>query len=252
MTSQDRNLNEITEEDTEVLSPEHLMAIASGDSRVMKKIELEDSVKKLRSAGSRHRRQQQKFKKAVSNHATAQEERKKEITSYKQDADWLAERPDFNLALDDVTYDKRAEATEALAARVARIDKRFEGRYSMNETVGQYRGMKLKRQKDYRQALPHYTLTGPSGEEYTTGDSLQSIEYVARNLDKKRQDLEDDMKRADQDIETVKAKMGKPFKEAAELEKLETELRSVEDDLTGKSKRKKREIRLLIRNLMQK
>jgi len=47
--------------------------------------------------------------------------------SPKQDADWLAERPDFNLALDDVTYDKRAEATEALAARVARIDKRFEG-----------------------------------------------------------------------------------------------------------------------------
>lgn len=238
MTSQDRNLNEIEEEDTEVLSPEHLMAIASGDSRVMKKIEIEDSVKKLRSAGSRHRRQQQKFKKAVSNHSKAQEERTKEISHYKQDAEKLAEVPDFKLALGDVSYDKRPEAAEALAARVARIDQRYESQHYMDETVGQYRGMKLKRNKSYRQA-PYYTLVGSSGEEYTTGDSLQSIEYVARNLDKKRQDLEDEMKRADQDIATVKAKMGKPFKDESQLAKLESELREIEDDLTGKTARKK-------------
>lgn len=238
MTNADRNLNDVTEEDTEVLSPEHLMAIASGDSRVMKKIEIEDSVKKLRSAGSRHRRQQQKFKKAVSNHSKAQEERTKEISHYKQDAEKLAEVPDFKLALGDVSYDKRPEAAEALAARVARIDQRYESQHYMDETVGQYRGMKLKRKKSYRQA-PYYTLVGSSGEEYTTGDSLQSIEYVARNLDKKRQDLEDEMKRADQDIETVKAKMGKPFKDESQLEKLESELREIEDDLTGKTAKKK-------------
>ncbi len=244
MTSADRDVNDIKEEDTEVLSPEHLMAIASGDRRILDLIDTEDSIKRLHAAGSRHRRQQQSFVKAIEGQAKVAAEKRRRIKAYEQDAGHLDELPDFSVRIGDKIHTSHKTSEEALASIANEADAKWERTRRRwmpspaTTTIGQYRGMELARVTD--QSGGFYTLTGPSGETYQTGDSLRSIDYVARHIGNKAADLRQELERDEQEIESIKSKLGKPFSGEAELEKLQARRKKINDAIAGRSESQSR------------
>jgi hypothetical protein len=78
--------------------------------------------------------------------------------------------------------------------------------------------MKLSTAPTPRGPSGAYELEGPSGQLYPTGDSLQSIEYVARNIPKAqgRRPRRRSAK-AKEDAARVAANVGKVFPKAADL-----------------------------------
>jgi N12 class adenine-specific DNA methylase len=230
----DKSTRVAKEEDSEELSPEQLMAAASGDPRVLEKVNLDEDVKNLRAAMDRHQREQVKLKKTVTDSASRIPKLKERAVAIGKDVQDLEGNPDFSLQLGQQTFTDRKEATAALSAKVTEADKEIaDQRYGDKHPVplGKFRGMGLLRHNG------RFILKGP-GTEYETGDSLASVEYVARNAPKRLAEAIRDLDKAVEDLDRVKATIGKTFPKAEELETKKKRLDELNADL-AKPKEKK-------------
>lgn len=223
----------VKELDVENLSPDMMMAIASGDPRVMKRIQLSADVESLRKAKDRHEREQIKLKKTYEDTAPRMAEAREQAKKHAADVAHLESRPDFELSIGGKKHADRAEASEALAAATSAHDgKPSYERYNAKH-LGRFRGLKLRRHA----SGSGYTLVGPSGHEYHTGDSIASIEAVARNIPKKIADLDKRQVQIAEDAKNIKGMLGKPFAKAAALKAMNEELKALEAELAPKKKK---------------
>ncbi len=225
----------VEEEDEEELTPDQLMAAASGDPRIMEKVQLEDDLKKLRSAHDRHEREQAKFKRSIEEKESGRSRLAARRDSLKRDIEHLNSAPDFSLNFGDGSpHTDRVKAAEALKEKAAKADRDYDeqqGRgysrnYADDTLLGYYRGLTL-----YRTPRESFKLVGPSGEEHQTGDSLASIEYVARNLSKKLADEEANLSQNEKDIENLRPLLGKKFTQGEKLTALAKRVKELEDAL---------------------
>ena len=222
---------EVTEEDAEALTPQQLMAAASGDTRVLERVNLADTVKNLRRARARHERDQERLKEQISTGTVSAKRLREQAAKVAQDAKHL-ESGDFHVQLADGRQTtERGPAAEWIESEAARVDA-AEGqvphwkRYELEPThVGHYRGMPLFRFHG------NYTLQGPSGESYQVGDTLPSIEAAARGLAKRAERTKAEAAKIESDLKAIGGQVGKPFSRTDALKKAEADLAALEKDL---------------------
>lgn len=245
---------EAADQDTETLSPDTLMAIASGDPRTMEKVELEDGIRKLKAGHNRHIREQMKFRKLVEEADRGMPEMKEQHERHLTDAAHFESRPDFEMTIGGKSFTKRAEAEEALSAKMTELDSAFDEMSDYSKTtatpyhVGEYRGVPVHYRPlgmaNYRLAY-HWGFNGsspnpsdlvmvaPSGEHRWTAPSLHSLEYRANNIGKNAKDLSDFMARNEASTSAIRGKIGQKFAGADELAAKEARLKEVEAALSG-------------------
>jgi N12 class adenine-specific DNA methylase len=255
---------EIADADTETVTPDQLMAIASGNPLTMEKVELEDAIKRLRQGQQRHIREQTKTRELLSQADKSLPEMQSQLERHKADLAHFASRPDFEMKIGETTYSERKAAEEALASRMTEIDHEAANSDEWDRGniepihIGEYRGVPLHykpaeyfpswRSRSYGKEpwtekwklspIDHETrrlfLDLPSGDKIHSSSqpSLKSIEYSA-NMQKRADDQIQAISAQEANKASLQAKIGQKFAKQEELEKKQQRLREVEAALTG-------------------
>jgi N12 class adenine-specific DNA methylase len=208
------------DEDSEELTPEQLMAAASGNPKILEKIDIDEEVKNLKLAKDRHEREQYTLRsnlKTSESKLTNLSQRAKNIDS---DIKHVEKFPDFTLKIGDTEYNIRKDAGAALDEAAKASDDKIDNDRSISEyakrmkltKIGSIYGMPIER--SYKRG---FMLHAPSGQSYVTGDSLASIEYQARNFRKHLDDTRREAQTLNEGIGLIKAKIGQVFGKDDEL-----------------------------------
>jgi N12 class adenine-specific DNA methylase/2'-5' RNA ligase len=201
----------IRDDDAEELSPDQIMAAASGDPRILEKVNLDDEVKQLKGAKLRHEREQQKFKDVIRTRSSDIPRLERERQNHAADEQTLADNPDFSLTLAGQTYTDRKEANEALKNYVeAHGTEINEASEYTPRTLGRYRGMDLIASRG------NLFLRGR--ERYKVGFTVQSIDTNARFVTQLRKKSEEEITEANKDVERVKSRIGAAWPKEQELQ----------------------------------
>lgn len=214
------------EEDTEELTPEQIMAAASGDPRILEKVQVDEDVRTLNNAKIRHEREQQSFRNAIRTGEDSIRKFEKQIADYKDAAAHVAERPDFELKIGsgygrDQTFTERKDVGDAL-------DKAILAAPGYYTRIGKYRGLDII--KDNGRV---YIVT-PGGQQVETTGTLGSIEAKARQFDISAAAVEGTMNQLKKDLDQMKEKVGKPFAKAAEHEEKLKRQKQLAEELSKK------------------
>ena len=229
-----RNLREIVEDDTSQLNPEQLMAAASGDTRALRRMELRNDVAGLRKAKDRHNKNTRRIRDNIGQTKAEIKTLTEKSKRHAQDAKLVSDK-DFSLTLGHDSYDERPDAEKALKATTEAYDysqsqKKSWDRATEPERIGTYKGLELRRSET------GYVLIGTSGEEYVTGNSLRSVEAVARGISKKGTDAKAQAEQSKSDIEVLEKRSKKEFTRAEDLINAEAALKKLEQEMrSGKS-----------------
>lgn len=273
LNNRNSNIRTMQDDDSEVLTPEQLTAVASGDPRRLQRVNLMEEVNQLQAAASRHVREQERIKKSiakVTNELPAMEEK---AQKYDTDIKHLESQPKFEFTTPDTpaveadeweeikgspavpgkTFTKRDEAEKEFEARLTAAQAEYakqQERYSYRKWepihLGTYRGMNvlyappqnLSEAAERRGA--YIALEGPSGQKYGANESLGSIEYVVNNFVKKREELQQFIDGNKRQIESAKGKLGKSFPKAKQLEEKRAELDKLNEDMGLKKREEKK------------
>lgn len=211
-------------DDDETLSPEELMAAATGDQRVIEKVNLDEEIKQLDSAADRHFRSQRKLSDTIRNTERTIPEMEANQKRTAADAQVLEANPDFSLEVGGQVYTDRKEASAALEAAITAA-----GRPYGRATVAIYRGLPI--QKHYDGSL---WLQGQNG--HAVNATLASVESIARFLPRRVEDMAAAVEKTRQDVARLKADLGKPFAKKDELEQKRLRLKELEVALANKDK----------------
>lgn len=217
----------IREEDDEALSAEEVMAAASGDPRILEKVQVDEDVKKLTNARTRHERDQAGFKTTLRNNETVQRDLTRRIDDLKAAAAHLEAHhqanPDFQFRVGYEDHADRPAAEAAFEKAVADAPSNYPTR------VGSYRGLDV-----YKNNGRVYLRT-KGGQDLIAGTgTIKSVEATARKLDSHQRSLEGDLAQHLTDTAAVKDKFGKPFAKAADLEARLKRQKELEAELSGK------------------
>lgn len=222
--------------DTEQLSPEMVMAAAAGDPRVLKKIDLQNDVKKLDAAQKRHHRDEIRTKDSVAALERSFRRLDESAAKVAGTVRKLDEHPDFYLAIDGTRHTDRADAEEAMKKKVADIVANI-GEYGNRDEqrfIGEFRGLQLV----LKGGSLH--LDDPDGDQlFSTGDSLRSVETVARLISRRADEEANNATKARADAERLRAGIGKPFKQADELARKQAELKQLEEEFIKEGRHEK-------------
>lgn len=209
----------VKDEDSEVLTPDQLMAAASGDPRILEKVNLDEDVRNLQSAERRHATEQTRMKDQIrkgKDVITELHHRAKKMHDLAAIVEsHLQANPEFSITIGDKTFADRKEATEVLKAETAkpRGEMTSYGYWrTREEKLGHYRGL------DIMMSGQKVFLRSPDGVDVPTGEGLGSIEYITRKLPEAAGTVETQAKKTAADLETIGASIGKPFPKAADLE----------------------------------
>ncbi len=240
---QDKGLRVAKDDDTEELSADRFKALASGDPRIMEKVNLEDDLSNLKAAAVRHDREQNKLKRKVAEGQQRIPQLKERAEKMGSDAAHLESKPDFEMHIGGRTHDERKPAAEALVEAANAVDAEENAKDSWQKEntpapIGEYRGFTVLRGRGRSISEGALWLQGPSGQMYPTGGSLQSLEAVARNLSKKKVEAERDHADAIADVARVGAGIGKPFPKAAELAAKHERVQQLEGELRAETAEK--------------
>ena len=239
INNRDPNMREMKNEETESLTPEQVSAIASGNPKRMRQVQLEDEVQGLQDNYDQHTREQNRFERKIRDNVRQEPELRKIAESYDADIKHLQDNPEFSFVIDGTDYKERKEAQELMAKKSLKVDATWANsdmawadkiQYAMRNPIGTYRGMTV-----YRGRNLGFVIKGLSGHEYDTGDSLQSLEYVARNIKERKGLIEKEIAANQADVEKIRSKMGAayPKEKKDELESKKAELAAIEQELSG-------------------
>lgn len=211
------------DEDTEELTPDQLMAAASGDPRIMEKVQLDEDLRQLAAAQRRHDTEQARFRDSVARGERNMSILHERARTLRADADHVKAHPDFRFesALGD--FSDRKEAGEAFA----QLLETTRDPYGYGTYLGKLRGMPIYKVNERVELRPK------SGEIHSTGSSLNSAEYVFRNLPKQADDAVDQIERQKAEIEKIRASIGKPFPKLDEMKQKQTRQQELEAHLRG-------------------
>jgi len=225
-----RNAND---DDSEELSYEQIMAAASGDPRILERVKLEDEVKQLEGAKRRHSGEDYRYKDEIKKIESTGAKLKEMHEGHQQSAAVLDQNPEFSFKLGGRTYTERKDAKEALE----KIDENYKHttHYGPGHLLGHYRGLPLYKRVDPQGSMK-YHLMSPTGHEHSVNGNLGSIEAVARNIPRDMKQLEEQIGQKKSDVESIKSRMGQPFKHETALAEKKTRLKELLDQMSGADK----------------
>lgn len=196
------------DEDTEELTPDEMSAIASGDPRVMEKVQLDQHIKELTAHQRRHERTQTGYAARTRKLAEEIPEREQKAASWHAMAKTLDDNPEFSLTIDGVTYDKRPEAKLALDHKIATT---HVPSWDV-ATIATYRGIPII--KDHN----GLALYGDKHQVGLVTATLGGIEATARKAGERATAADEDAAQAKTDVEKIKGLTGQKFPKAELLE----------------------------------
>lgn len=249
VTRGDENVDRAKDEDSEELTPEQFHAAATGDMRVVEKVDLESEVRQLRSASERHKRDQTKLKNTIKETEQELPRIEAQTEKHRQDAQHVEATPDFSFEIEEISapegkmatrkkvkHDKRPEAAASLAKAIEAYQRSIESTPEWQRPtqtfIGEYKGMGVYFGKG------QLRLQGPSGHIYDDGSSLQSLENVARKIKGQVEYGEQKTAERKASIEKLKGAIGKPFAKEGDLATKTARLKQIEEELRGEHKLK--------------
>lgn len=255
------------EEDTEELSPDQIMAAASGDMRILERVQLNEEIRQLRNAKTRHERNQQGFKATLKSADGRARDLERQIEDYKVAAQHQAEHgPDFHLKIGSTEFRDRGAGLDRFLAdqgikrkdfdslpedQKAEIAKRHEeakhlydgatalerarqegGRSAYPQEVGTFRGLPIVLHNGWT----HLKL--PGGRLVSTGSSLRALESKASSFADLTAEHERLLDQHHQDMAAIREKADKPFAKVEELMRKQARLQAIEQEMANESKPK--------------
>lgn len=215
--------------DTETLTPDEMMAVATGDKSMLERVALEDEVKKLRRTASRHKSDTERMRHVIK---TA-DDRTAKLTAVrdarKLDAQHFADNADFEMTITHGTngrYLVRKDAAPEFSKAVESAQTRLSNDTSWNKPdsirIGTYKSMPVHVMEDGL-----LQIEGPSGEVYQSGASLRSLEYATNSISKKLSEAESDIVNFGVDLDKMRDAVSQPFRHREALEQKEKRLREL-------------------------
>lgn len=238
-------LREMKELDTD-LTPDEIIAIASGDESKIDRIRAEEEVRKLRKSRQRHTAEQSRLSSRIHSAPDEIERLQKAIDDHQRDVSHLEANKEFALHLHSPesirwgehyrakhpgsTYSERPEAGEALKTAIESASK---GIYGTTE-IGTYRGLKLSLQPSGM-----LELEGPSGQSYEAAPSIQSLDAVSRQISRRADAAKSQLANFQADLEKIRSAYGVKFRHQSQLEAAEkrfNELQKAHEEKIAKEK----------------
>jgi hypothetical protein len=209
-----RTMREI---DTEELSPDELISIATDDPDITERFQLTDEVKAMERQELRHKARQERFSIEARQFPERKAALETKIKNHKTDIRHLEDNKDFRLDMEGRAYLERNDAKPALALKITQAMSDFSNpsygyRFrSQPQKIGDYRGMEVH-------ILPNgfAQLTGPSGETYEAKATLEGIESAARRITHQQERKEAKLRALEIDHEKMLENVG-DWKRAEEL-----------------------------------
>lgn len=233
---------QVSDEDLETLTPEQVMAAASGDQRVIRKVQLEADVREMRSGMDRHLKTQSKLRDQLKHHhehlIPTLESHAKKISQDVAHAG--ANTPtEFAMNVGGMVHSKQGDADAAIESSLARISAiPYYMRHKEGfQKIGDYRGFEIHpvEPESYAFDPSHVHVVGPSGVKHLARSSAASIAAVIRGLSKKHDDAVADLNQKRVDAETIQSQIGGEYRRAAEFREKSEELKRLNAELAGKS-----------------
>lgn len=241
VNAKDRKTRSISDDDTETLTPEQFMAVASGDPNVLRKVNLQSDLRELRTGHEQHRKDQVKLAERLKEHeATILPAAEGTAARYATDAAHVASLGDnFAMKLGDTLHTKRADAEKEFDDMVLKSENGYSGR--MGKPVGEYKGFKIylpdggkyMEMPDGNQEKVSVVLEGPSGMLYPARRSLRSVDSVIRGIPKHSETKTAIAQQAQRDLETMRGRIGKEYHRMAEMTAKQAELKALDENLKG-------------------
>lgn len=202
--------------DTTQLTPDQLMAIASGDMRLIEQVQLKDEIGQLEASQKRHDREQQRLKKTVEQARGGAVESRKRATALKEMATNVAKHtaahPDFEIEIGGQRYTERPEAEKALDAEISKMAS-IPAWKAESRKVGKLRGLDLYVHPGRTGML----ITDDKGTELQSMLNLKSVESMIGRIGARATQAEADAAKSEQDAAKIEKDIGKQFGKAEEL-----------------------------------
>jgi len=228
----DANARTIREADDETFSEAQIMAIASGNPRLLEKVQLDDDIAVLEQAERSFNKQRFAVRDALMrlkadiprNEATAAKiEADAEYLKTQEKGGWTIGGKEFE------TADERGKALDAALTEVG---------YVNAETVAQYKGFDLSYDRINNRAYmtregQRYEINLKLGEPSST---MASAMAVLRSLPKRAQDIRDKVAQMRKDQIRLEGQTGAEFKQRGELEEKRARLKQLVEEMKAEGK----------------
>lgn len=236
LDTSDMKTRTMVEDEDGVLTPDTMAAIASGDSRVMKRLDLKRDVEALQRSEKRHTMEQNSLKQSV---VKTQETVEKAQNDARMASTFMEQVTEgFSLKIGDKEYqDSEREVAEvSLAGHIAAAERELKARYySPPKIVGQYRGLDIVVANEHIRggefAIRRY-LQAKGGAQITFTDPKfkqlnMSINVVRSNARASASAAE----LARRNLEKLQASITDVYPKKEELERKRAEYQALEEDI---------------------
>lgn len=205
--------------DTDTLTPDEMIAVATGNERMLQRIAVEDEVRQLRRASNRHAAEKSRIQRQIDTAPDRLQELEAQRDRYAADVAHFSANKEFRLTAGSVSHTNRQDAAAALEAEIGEGQKEAEWLRGGMSHIGDYRGADLHVLKG-----GGVRLTTPAGNTYDSTGNLASIEYAPKAAARRQADFEAQIKQHHADVSRLKESLDQPFRHAAALEEKEAEL----------------------------
>ena len=229
----------VRDEDGEQLTEAQVMAIASGDPRILEKVSLEDDIRGLEGAKRRHEREIVRARDSIRSAKASAAHYLKAVEAAKKDAETAAQHrgKDFTVQVEGKTYADREAGTKALVQAVNDTASSSAVKYQGEEVpVGHYKGFDIVVTKYggfLRGARSRDLPAGDPASWLASADVTLGEKYMARAIT----ELEQRAEQAERDVLTLEQETGKVFKGAEELKQKREKLSALEAALRDQDKK---------------
>ncbi len=250
INAKDRKTRSVSDDDTETLTPEQFMAVASGNPEILKKISLQSDIRELKVGHDQHRRDQIKLKENIKHHEEHIVPEAEGIAArYRTDSTHLAaQKPadgaksEFAAKLGETVHAKRSDADNDLESRL-KSDEHVNWNAPDFTQVGEYRGFKLQRPKHGSTEMrfpdgavypTKLVIEGPSGASYPVRTAtFAGIDATMRGIQKQSEDKALAVEQLHRDMGLMRGRAGKGYHRAAELADKQAALKILDKELKG-------------------
>lgn len=217
------------EEDGEELSPAKVMAIASGNPDLLKKVQVDEDVTQLQMAERRHTKNQNLLKHTAQKLEREQQPYQDKIDQYETDYKELkrGEGEKFSININDKIYDDREKAGKAIEKMLPTLPE------DALTQIGEFRSWQILYKKGnsylHKKGNNNYSFNFNEEDGQST---ISSIEHIPQSIRSRIKHAEEQRKQGQADLEAVKKELGKPFKQADELAAKKAEQAELEKRLS--------------------
>lgn len=201
--------------DETVLNYSDIKALATGDTRIKEKMELDNDVKRLTLEKSAFISSQNRLKHTIETAPELIEKISSNIEKVSNDLQSIQKPDPFAITLNNKLYDKRADAAQALANLIPKEER-------TEITIGNYAGLALAIEKspvqDYLVLKGEYSYLSQLGN--SSLGNISRIENILETIPQRINNFKTDKKRQENELQSAKENYGGTFEKNDELMEL--------------------------------